>query len=400
MNMTKKTKYGFSLMEACVVMLVASIFFVVMANVIPRKVTVKSMAEAHGRFECYYNGNNLMQEAFNGGASEYGGARNASTMGGGSGTIPGVANNRKYCKFNSNRYAKYYIFNIVGAGGRGGASIGGNAGKFASSFTPAFTGAYLLFPGKYDTNNTTNTNTYVVREDLTRGNSVIMSAAGGSEGGSILTASLDDINDCMFTNVTKVERFDCGRTPSCRFSDNKIYVKHCVNQEVVYEAHFKLNDTNARECLNSVTWGLKGKLLKGSNYNSTQLISLRNSGLNVNALARCDYNSLASNPWIKFNEQSGEFEYPDVHMPYVQNKQLPHMASGRNWYPNIADEKSPSLYTMLLYKNVEASESGADSHMTTMANAFGFSDGLKASSGKGGDKGRGAGQDGSVVVTW
>lgn len=403
-NMINKTKYGFSLMEACVVMLIASIFIVVMANVIPRKVSVKSMAEAHGRFECYYNASNVLyQEEFNSGASSYGAPVAASTHGGGTAVVPGTSGSRPYCRFVPNKYAKYYIINAVGAGGKGGSSVGGNAGKFQSVFSPAFTGSYLLFPGNYTaTSNKSLSNTYVVKEGSSK---QLLSAAGGSDGGSILTSTLDDINDCLFTKTSKVERYDCGRTPTCMFKNGKIYVKHCVNQEVTYQSTFKLNDANSTNCVTTASWGgIRGRLVSSSGgYSSSKLKSVMGlyGIITYDPFPACDYETLLSNPWIKFNENTGELLYPDVYIPLKVGDIKPHKHMDNTWYPRADYEKSPSLYTMLLYKVVEADSSeGAESTMTTMAKAFGYSAGLQNSSGRGGNAGSTRGQAGAVVITW
>ena len=396
----KKTKLGFSLMEACVVMLIASIFIVVMANVVPRKVSKKAMAEAHGRFECYWGlDNELYQNEFNSGASVYG-VKKASERGGGSSTIRGVSGAaRAYCNFTPNRYAKYYIINAVGAGGLGDATAGpgakgGDSGKFESTFTPAFTGSFRLYPGKYTSDaNSTLSNSYVTDNS----GKILIKALGADDSGF---NTVNDVEDCQFVKVTSVDRFDCGRTPSCSISNGRLYVGHCINQEKYTTSPFVMSDDKSMYCLqpgNAV-----GKLF---NKWTEKYIAYdkRPSGTD---LSKCEYNTLKSNPWI-YQPDSGTLLYPDVEevMP------VPHNLS--TWTPKTDNEKYPSLYIMRITRIVEADTAdGAISTMETMARAFSFSYALKNfSAGSGGaagksafdppaEDGKGGPAPGSVVVTW
>jgi len=398
----KKTKLGFSLMEACVVMLIASIFIVVMANVVPRKVSKKSMAEAHGRFECYWGLDKVLyQNEFNSGASVYG-VKKASERGGGSSTIRGVSGAaRDYCNFTPNRYAKYYIINAVGAGGLGDATVGpgakgGNSGKFESTFTPAFTGSFRLYPGKYTAEaNSTLSNSYVTDDT----GKMILFALGADDSGF---NSVNDIEDCQFVKVTNVDRYDCGITPSCSISNDRLLVSHCVNQEKYKATSFAMSDGDSMYCL-------KPGASIGKLYNHPFYVAYKDRPSGVNSgLDNCKYNTLKSNPWI-YQPESGTLLYPDVELALPK----PHNMMSQTWTPRTDSEKLPSLYTMRITRIVEAeSANGAVSTMETMAKVFSFSNALKYfSAGSGGaagksvfdppaEDGKGGPAPGSVVVTW
>lgn len=130
-------KKGFSLFEAVVVMMVASVFIAVMANSIPHKVKPKVRADAHGRFECYYKRNTLYQRQVIDGSAP----------------IETLATNPSYCEFKPNPYAQYLVINAVG-GGAGGSTnnartrTSGPAGEFKSMFVPAPETVYRLMPGR------------------------------------------------------------------------------------------------------------------------------------------------------------------------------------------------------------------------------------------------------------
>ena len=403
----KKTKLGFSLMEACVVMLIASIFIVIMANVIPRKVSRKAMAEAHGRFECYWGlDGELYQNEFNSDATVYG-AKKASDKGGGISTISGVTGAaRKYCNFTPNRYAKYYIVNAVGAGGLGDATDGdgakgGDSGKFSSTFTPSFTGSFRLYPGRYSADSkSTLPNSYVTDNS----GKLLLFALGADDSGF---NSVNDIEDCQFIDVTNVDRYDCGITPSCTISNGKLLVNHCINQEKYKASSFVMSDENSMYCLQD--GNVLGKLVVPQPYNSEnpfKYISFnKKSSANLN---NCYYNALKSNPWM-YQPESGTLLYPDVELALPK----PHNMMSKTWTPRTDSEKLPSLYTMRITRIVEAESSdGALSTMETMGKVFSFSDALKNFSGGSGGAagktasdppkkdGKGGPAPGAVVVTW
>ena len=91
-NKNKKNIYlsGFSLFEACVVMLIVAVFIAMCANAYTKRHVTYQESDGHGRYECYYKGGQLVQRYV-----ENNSAR--SNVGG------------TTCVFRPPRYAKYLL---------------------------------------------------------------------------------------------------------------------------------------------------------------------------------------------------------------------------------------------------------------------------------------------------
>ena len=211
-----KNKLGFSLMEASVVMLIAAIFIAVIASVVPRRVSPKSVAESHGRFECYYNNGSLKYQEFNNDAPATNNALTAPSSQ--KAKVAGAGEQRPYCIYTPNKFAKFFIMNAVGQGGSPSAGLGGSSGKFASLFFPSTHQSYWIFPGRY---------TGASGEDIKNGTTyVTLSGSGGNSGRVVIEAKMaatssgeysslygfdsTDIESCSITGVTSIERYNCG----------------------------------------------------------------------------------------------------------------------------------------------------------------------------------------------
>ena len=364
-----KYKYGFSLMEACIVMLIAAIFMVVIANVIPRKVSPKSMAEAHGRFECYYDENGtLWQEEFYAGASTTGAPVNVVSTYPSQKESVGSAGQRPYCQFSPNKFAKYYIINAVGEGGTGLAARGGNAGKFSSNFYPTSTKKYKLFPGYTPQ---TGANSYSGNTYAKVDNNVVISVASGSNI-SKETISADDIAECRKVNQTAIPAYACGHAVTCEIVGEQVKITYCPN---------------------AATSTVKYLDIKNLKRGQNNTCSLTNTSV-------CDYKSLMSNPWTEEPNSShpNSFIYHDASL-------MVRTFNGNtytSWVPDVTYEWLPSLYTLeLVLKSEAQGTAGAKSKMATMATSFQFSKTIKTA-GNGGDAGVPAkkGKPGAVVIEW
>jgi len=239
------SKKGFSLFEAALVMLIAAVFITVMASVFPHKPKPKSQAEAHGRFECYYDGNTLKQRTITQGAAS------AVTNAAGS----------DYCEFIPNQFVRYLIVDAVG-GGSGGASKGGAAGVFSSSFFAVPMYKYRLYPGKGGSRCTTepcgaatagkNTKVFGYKDNGagTEGEE-LMSVPGGAYGDTLVNKSVSDIETCRVTKSSTLEYYDCGTSPNCELVNDMVEVSYCRRSDVYrtlpFRFHVSPGDSNDKK---------------------------------------------------------------------------------------------------------------------------------------------------------
>ena len=59
-----KNKLGFSLLEACVVMLMAAIFIAMSASAFSKRNLTHIESDGHGRYECYRNAGGAIQQRY------------------------------------------------------------------------------------------------------------------------------------------------------------------------------------------------------------------------------------------------------------------------------------------------------------------------------------------------
>lgn len=178
---------GFSLLEACVVMLIVGIFTAMCASAFTKRHITYQESDGHGRYECYRNtAGNIVQRYV-----ENNNPRNVS------GTS---------CVFRPPRYAKYLLINASG----GGSATA--AGDFVSLFYSSVDAPLTISPGRANGNTTISMN-----------NQTIYTVSGGT-GEIIATSSAaDTIQSCTFTS----RLFNCSSTPICSQSGSKLSISYC-----------------------------------------------------------------------------------------------------------------------------------------------------------------------------
>ena len=226
-------KKGFSLFEAAVVMLIASILIAVLANVIPHKVKTKVEAESHGRFECYRAGvgtSSINSRTVN----ENAGAPPVTLASGTNSDSYG-----QYCEFIPNRFAKYIVINAVDGGAGGSASgasvtVGGGAGQFTSSFFATPAQKYRIYPGaggnvagdgratrvfSCDSNcNSATTTSHWVE---------ILNLEGGNSGSTLQGTSIENVVSCAVSAENNTGVYDCNTDARCEIENDQIKVSFC-----------------------------------------------------------------------------------------------------------------------------------------------------------------------------
>lgn len=222
------SKTGFSLFEAALVMAIAAVFITVMASVFPHRVKPKAQAEAHGRFECFYD-------------PENGTLKQRMVAQGSAGAVTD-ATASNYCEFMPNQFVRYLIIDAVG-GGSGGGSKGGSAGVFSSSFFAVPMVKYRLYPGKGGNScasdpcpaGTAGSNTLVEGyKDNNAGtpSEELMNAAGGAYGDSLVNKTVRDIETCRITKSSPLAYYDCGTSPRCELINDKIEISYCRRSDM------------------------------------------------------------------------------------------------------------------------------------------------------------------------
>ena len=198
-NKNKKNIYlsGFSLFEACVVMLIVAVFIAMCANAYTKRHVTYQESDGHGRYECYYKGGQLVQRYV-----ENNSAR--SNVGG------------TTCVFRPPRYAKYLLINAIGGGS------GTAAGEFVSLFYNAIDQPLTIDPG--------NANASTVIKDAA-GNSIYEAKAGTGEM-SVTNSAADRVGNCTVGNGIDTDgntlNFDCsGSTPICAQDGTNLVVYYC-----------------------------------------------------------------------------------------------------------------------------------------------------------------------------
>lgn len=347
--MDKNFKNGFSLMEACVVMIIVAIFVAVMANVIPHKAKSKVASEAHGRFECYYEGGTLYQQMFTEGSTT--GRQKAADAGGTSTS----------CSFVPPYYAKYMIIDAVGGGAGGGPAGGGSEGQFASTFFASVHAKYTATPGKGGLANNHGGDTVVM------GNGVeLMTANGGKALATLENTTVNDILTCVITEYAEGDEYNCNIYPTCEIKDGKIQVSFCRTREFY-----------------------KTSQLTYKQFDDDGNLILDNPRYIVNDVyteQKPDDNSV----WI-YHDISLWSDYSEETNPVYQF----------DWEPSVDDLWTPSLYTMELVMDTNAEGDGeTPSNLARYIESMQYASKMKdAKVGTGGAK-NAAGYDGGVLFLW
>ncbi len=219
-----KNKYGFSMFEVVVTMAIISIFIAAASNVFTQKFKKKIAIPAHGRFECYYDNNDVLHQRL---ISENVVVQDTNVSTG-------------HCTFEPVKAAAYLAINAVAAGGSGGrsgysSSYGGSAGAYTSIFLTTTTHKLSIYPGKKTTYNYSNIrprgdDTYITDDDSN--NREVMRLKGGrSNSGSSLSYSSCEVS---------YKEYNCRREAFCNIleSENKIRVGYCScdNEDASCEA--------------------------------------------------------------------------------------------------------------------------------------------------------------------
>jgi len=334
-NMNNYTfKNGFSLFEAFVVMLIVSIFVALMANTVAHRPKAKVASEAHGRFECYYENNNLYQQMFTENSST-GRVKSNKTI-----KVDinsdGKKENIKVCEFTPPSYAKYMIIDAVGGGAGGSKDGGASEGQFVSTFYATIERKYYIMPGKGG--NKKNgavaaksgepTLVYSISKDKDsdgeyKYNSIIV-AAGGKALSSLENTTISDVLSCQITEWPTDDEYDCHITPTCQVSNGKIEVSFCRSKG------------------SYVT-----KQLEYKHKNKDGTIEMGNPRYIVNNVYTQNKNT---NTWI-YHDISQWSDYNDKDLDPTASYRA---SRGSGWSPTVNDEWVPSMYTMELLMNTTA----------------------------------------------
>ena len=387
--MNKKFKKGFSLFEAFVVMLIVSIFVALMANTVAHRPKAKVASEAHGRFECYYDGEKLYQQLFTEGSST---GRELAK-----GTITLYKDNghghkvkteiKPACEFIPPSYAKYMIIDAVGGGAGGSFSGGASEGQFVSTFYATIERKYLIIPGKGGKKQTstagaesgTETIVYTPATKPNESDNAIIVAAGGKSLSTLENTTLNDVLACSITEWCTQEAFDCHITPTCQIKDGQLYVSFCrskgsyVTVPITYKENKKNSDEvqlgNPRNIVNNIK-GKDGKLLFTTQKNA-------NTWVYHDISQFSDYNNTDLDPTPSFRKLRPE------------------------WKPSVDDIYAPSMYTMELLMNTTADGPEANSsNLHRLMNSMQYkSKMIDANVGEGGAK-NSSGKAGGALFLW
>ena len=232
-----KFKKGYTLFEACVVMVIVSIFIMVMANVIPHKVKDKVESNSHGHFECYFrpSDGHLIQQTFIEG--NVGEAEDRTAQG------------FDYCSFIPQNYSRFLIFNAVGGGAIN------SAGRFGSTFfNSSISNSYKIYPGAGGED--TGGDTIVKNSE----DEEIMHVGGGIDATNPANASIDDVSSCVISS-TIPRTYYAGapfsenayyydqdyvreRGPVCEVENGKVKVSFCRTNEFYGTSYLPYKSTS------------------------------------------------------------------------------------------------------------------------------------------------------------
>ncbi len=202
---------GFSLFEACVVMLIVGIFIAMCANAYTKRHITYQESDGHGRYECYRNGGGIVQRYV-----ENNSVRNTTGA---------------TCIFRPPRYAKYILINATGGGS------GSAAGEFSSSFFSSIDSPLTISPGAAGGNTT-------VSKD---GQTIITTSAGGGDM-VVTSSSTNKVASCTVnagftaTGATSGPPYNCNSTPTCAQDGTNLVVYYCKSPQEFKSMTISLSD--------------------------------------------------------------------------------------------------------------------------------------------------------------
>lgn len=367
---TDNYKFGFSLLEALIVMAIASIFIAVMANVVPHKPKAKLSAEVHGGFECYWNDGTLYSRTITVNNEDQG--------------KPVVCNPEEecdHCEFRPPQALSYMIFNAVGGGSYGGVDNGGGAGQYTSAFVSIPQKVYRLYPGKGGTSGHHDGYETTVKPGL-EGNDTIVNVSGGNDATTAIHTKITDIVDIQATGMASdTPQFGCTFSPRAWVGeDDKIHVQYCTTKTTVTEKTLNYSTTSGN---------IKTK------YQTIITSPVVGTGAGVLSGLRKNKNGTYSN---------NTWEYYDIDV-LLDNGYDPannNLPKGCTFDKIIEmnDPMCPSRYKLTIKLNIpDNGENGATSELTKYAELLGYS-GLKNIKPGNGGAINSNGNDGAVLVSW
>lgn len=362
---TDNYKFGFSLLEALIVMAIASIFIAVMANVVPQKPKAKLSAEVHGGFECYWKDGTLYSRTIT--------VNNEDTE-------KAVCSGEEcdHCEFRPPQALSYMIFNAVGGGSYGGVDNGGGAGQYTSAFVSIPQKVYRLYPGKGGTSGHHDGYETTVKPGL-EGNDTIVNVSGGNDATTAIHTKITDIIDIQAVGMaSNTPQFGCTFSPRAWVGeDDKIHVQYCTTKTTVTEKTLNYSTTSNNiktKYQTIITSPVVGK------DNDSQVLSGLQQGTN--------------NTW----------EYYDIDV-FLDNGYDPannNLPKGCTFGKIIAmnDPMCPSRYKLTIKLNIPNNgENGATSELTKYAELLGYGGLQERAPGNGGAI-NSNGNDGAVLVSW
>lgn len=366
-----KLKFGFSLFEAFVVMMVVAVFIALIANTISHRPKTKLAGEAHGRFECYYDltTHKVKQELF------------IEQSSNGATTAPTDSDGKQFCSFAPPINAKYMIIDAVGGGAGGDDRGGASEGQYVSAFYDSLPASYRVYLGVGGTVETKSDGTHVgsnggdsIVKDPS--DNVLVTANGGKSLASLENTTVDDILGCTVPEdgYTKVNKFYCNMPAYCWIENGEIKVNYCRSKGVYAT-----------------------KTLTYKHVNSDGTVEMNNPRYIVNGLytTRKD-----AQTWV-YHDVSLVTDSNDTDLNPLERMVNYHPdRSGSNYY-ELKNQSVPSLYMLELKMNTLAEgDAETPSNLSRFIDSMRYTSGIKgAKVGYGGAKNK-AGYHGGVLFLW
>ncbi len=355
---SKKIKFAYSLLEASIVLIMVSVIISLSTNVIVSKIKSKTNTRPHGRFECYYVGNDLMQHS----------VINDRDFG------VQKSSNKDFCLFKPNQYVRYLVANVVGAGAPAVSNMGGTAGQFESKFfsSPAYN--YFLYPGKPVSSSKALTDAQIksmksyIRTSIISGKSEFypVIASGGTNSNGISNISPDKLQSCnvVMTN----SQYDCNIAPSCTIVDNG------------YQGSSSLRDTLKCYPLNNTECTIEDKkIIVGYCSSKTSYRTVE-----YNLYDILSYDNLLepvkgkTNVWnfysdVYYKERGCQFPGDSNKETGSETCEKLYSIFNVNEFKNVNSNKSPCLFKLELRFNLPgANENGEISQLTRYVKSMQF----------------------------
>ena len=364
----QKYKYGFSLLESLVVMIIVAIFVAVMASVIPHKSKPKVSAEAHGGFECYYDGNDVYSRAI--------------IIGTENSTAKKETGN--YCIFRPDIYVSHIIVNAVGGGSAGNVSSGGGAGQYISAYFPVSNTSYKLYPGQGGTlSHPDGYNSTVKMTKVGGSDEILAEAAGGNNATNVLNTTTANILDVYQDGQlnSSIPGYGCSYAPRAWLDiDNMIHVTFCSTTNEIVEEKLYYSNNSLANYPNSLKRYKSILQSPAFNHPSKPLSGLQQGKVNV-----LEYYDVGV--WV----DSGEDPLEDDYCTFAK-------ISGMN------NAFCPSRYKIKILLDIpDIEDTGAVSSLTKYATLLNYSKLANMKPGNGGQKGSTAssnGHAGAILISW